>query len=305
MTSIQRQLKITLETVTPLFLAGADPKGDPELRPPAFRAAMRYWWRAALGGVIGDNLSRLTELESRVFGSTKFASPIGLRLKQLAKLNGETALILPHKGGASRRCIPEGTRFELTLSAHFTCDADIWQAACAALQIALSFGGVGLRSRRGHGTLRIVATSDAQLIQRSPIQVDDWKRYLKDSAERLIKSAQTLAGATVSAPSALGKYPRASKDSKIRLCSSPVKSSSVDTIVHVMSKMPNVPWVGSIKPQRQASPLWVHPIHIEKGYGLLLVTLPSNFKGSNNHELNKLLDENFYGDDLSIQGWNK
>jgi len=42
-------LTITLETVTPLFLGGADPRGAPELRPPAFRGAMRYWLRAALG----------------------------------------------------------------------------------------------------------------------------------------------------------------------------------------------------------------------------------------------------------------
>jgi CRISPR-associated protein Cmr1 len=45
-------LAVTLETVTPVFLGGADPRGAPELRPPAFRGAMRYWLRAALGGVI-------------------------------------------------------------------------------------------------------------------------------------------------------------------------------------------------------------------------------------------------------------
>lgn len=34
-----------LETVTPLFLAGAD-QTEAELRPPAFRGALRYWFRA-------------------------------------------------------------------------------------------------------------------------------------------------------------------------------------------------------------------------------------------------------------------
>lgn len=36
------ELKLTLETVTPLFLGGADPRGAPELRPPSLRGAMRY-----------------------------------------------------------------------------------------------------------------------------------------------------------------------------------------------------------------------------------------------------------------------
>lgn len=43
------KLTVTLETVTPLFLGGADPRGEPELRPPAFRGTLRYWLRAALG----------------------------------------------------------------------------------------------------------------------------------------------------------------------------------------------------------------------------------------------------------------
>jgi len=43
---------VTLETVTPLFLGGADPRGAPELRAPALRGAMRYWLWTALGGVI-------------------------------------------------------------------------------------------------------------------------------------------------------------------------------------------------------------------------------------------------------------
>ncbi len=45
------QLSVTLETVTPLFLGGADPRGAPDLRSSAFRGALRYWLRAALGMV--------------------------------------------------------------------------------------------------------------------------------------------------------------------------------------------------------------------------------------------------------------
>jgi len=34
-----------LETITPLFMAGADGI-TPELRPPSFKGMMRFWWRA-------------------------------------------------------------------------------------------------------------------------------------------------------------------------------------------------------------------------------------------------------------------
>jgi CRISPR-associated protein Cmr1 len=52
----QKKLTVTLETVTPLFLGGAeaqDRNKPPELRPPAFRGALRYWLQAVLGSVAG------------------------------------------------------------------------------------------------------------------------------------------------------------------------------------------------------------------------------------------------------------
>lgn len=48
-------LTVTLETVTPLFLGAAEPRGGAELRAPSFRGALRYWPRALVGGAIGDN----------------------------------------------------------------------------------------------------------------------------------------------------------------------------------------------------------------------------------------------------------
>ncbi|OPX29474.1 MAG: type III-B CRISPR module RAMP protein Cmr1 [Candidatus Omnitrophica bacterium 4484_171] len=36
------------ETITPMFLAGADGR-TPELRPPSIKGAMRFWWRAMNG----------------------------------------------------------------------------------------------------------------------------------------------------------------------------------------------------------------------------------------------------------------
>jgi len=80
-------MKVTLEAVTPLFLGGADPRGEPELRAASIRGALRFWLRALLGGVIGDkDLDALRKAESAVFGSTDTgASPVVVRIRNLSR----------------------------------------------------------------------------------------------------------------------------------------------------------------------------------------------------------------------------
>ncbi|MDW8002553.1 MAG: type III-B CRISPR module RAMP protein Cmr1, partial [Deltaproteobacteria bacterium] len=82
---LSRNLKkvcVTLETVSPAFLAGSSPRSLPEIRAPSFRGVMRFWLRALLGGVVGDNPKEIFMRESAVFGSTEHASPITIRVKQ-------------------------------------------------------------------------------------------------------------------------------------------------------------------------------------------------------------------------------
>lgn len=77
-----------MQTVTPLFLGGADPRAKPELRAPSFRGALRYWLRAALGGALGDDdagLVGVRRAEAAVFGSTREewggASAVAVRIR--------------------------------------------------------------------------------------------------------------------------------------------------------------------------------------------------------------------------------
>jgi CRISPR-associated protein Cmr1 len=78
---------LCLETITPLFLTGADPRGEPELRAASIRGALRFWLRALLGGVIGDkDLDALRKAEPAVFGSTDTgASPVVVRIRNLSR----------------------------------------------------------------------------------------------------------------------------------------------------------------------------------------------------------------------------
>jgi CRISPR-associated protein Cmr1 len=169
----------TLETVTPLFMAGADPRGSPELRAPSLRGALRYWLRAALGGALGDDdeaIEQLHQREAAVFGSTDGASPVVLRIP------GEpsrTELYRPSRSGRDylywsmageqgkgtppRSLVPVGERFDLELIPRpvprgdpATADLAL-RRAVAALWLLVQLGGVGARSRRTAGSISVVS----------------------------------------------------------------------------------------------------------------------------------------------------
>jgi CRISPR-associated protein Cmr1 len=307
-------LTIVLEAVTPLFLGGADPRGAPELRPPAFRGAMRYWLRAALGGVIGDdNLKALHDLESSVFGSTDFGSPIHVRSRPLdGEPQGNTEKILPHKEGkeaGSRKAIRAGQRFELTLSIPYHVSQEIWKAAIAALRLAVTFGGVGLRSRRGYGTLRVVGSTDPILLPASPTSLQGWKTFAQQTAEKPIKACRQLAQSQQvpvldQPPNGPASFPCANKKGLIILCDLKA-SSAMNAVIQFMQKVPKDPAFGGIQP-RQASPLWVRPIQTdENGYGLLFLVLASKLKtGTDSTKVQEFLDKHFKGKHLQAKGWN-
>lgn len=183
------RLTVTLETVTPLFLAGANPRGAPELRPPAFRGALRYWLRAALGGVYGDSdegLAQVRRLEAEILGSTEEktggASAIAVRISPPASLPTATYASSRRSGGQravpsgrdylywsmdasgsvekgnyqpAKQYVPAGTRFDLCLCPRTGAvrAAEKIEQAAAALWLLVQLGGVGSRARRTAGSL--------------------------------------------------------------------------------------------------------------------------------------------------------
>lgn len=55
-------ITFTCETITPMFLSGAN-QDVPELRPPSIKGALRFWWRAMNG-----DKTNMKELETEIFG---------------------------------------------------------------------------------------------------------------------------------------------------------------------------------------------------------------------------------------------
>uniref|UniRef100_A0A831TE25 Type III-B CRISPR module RAMP protein Cmr1 n=1 Tax=Thermorudis peleae TaxID=1382356 RepID=A0A831TE25_9BACT len=87
------EVRIPLRTVTPLFLAGADPRGPAELRAASVRGALRFWLRALAGGCYGTGdagLDRLRKLETSVFGAAGGENGVGAS-KVVVSLSGKAA----------------------------------------------------------------------------------------------------------------------------------------------------------------------------------------------------------------------
>lgn len=158
------KVHIILKTVTPLFLGGANPRGAPELRPTPFRGALRFWLRALLGGVLGDDVKAVQDAESKVFGSTQYASPITVQVGSESAPTWRPYRPLLHNPQRAFvfKGIETGYEFTLQLRAR-SGSPSVFDVAAASLALLVLLGGVGKRSRRGFGTLQLKYTEDTNV----------------------------------------------------------------------------------------------------------------------------------------------
>lgn len=166
----------TLTVTTPLF------NGDDTtaLRVSSLRGAMRYWFRALAGTRAGSDITTLAELEQKVFGDTKHASPVRLRItsnntasKSMASPNKPNSSIDPWVGyllgqghyafqkGIVRPFMKPGPSPVITLKVRFSADTAVNSLILASLWLVCAYGGVGARTRRGFGGLRITGVTGA------------------------------------------------------------------------------------------------------------------------------------------------
>lgn len=168
---------------------GADATG---MRVPSLLGAMRFWFRAMAGAHLGTDLVALREWEGRVFGraaagntdgNDNAASPIQWRIPRQPSVvpAGQKPSWLPSFGkdhardhtddrwivyllgqglGNLRNCtlerpyVPPGETIELRLRMRRD-DPVALSLALGSLWLTATFGGVGARTRRGFGGIRI------------------------------------------------------------------------------------------------------------------------------------------------------
>ena len=166
-----------LETVTPLFLSGAD-QTTAELRPPAFRGALRYWFRAIAGGIVP--LAEVQKWEKKVFGSNDNGGAVIIRvqskevfstksLKRDQETLGLSYLLFSTYGGGGkppRGCFPPESSIKLVLQVRPMAEDGLncLKIATAAMWLLIYLGGIGSRSNRGGGNL---------LIKSEPLKINE------------------------------------------------------------------------------------------------------------------------------------
>ena len=147
-------ITFTCETITPMFLSGADGT-TPELRAPSIKGALRFWWRALHGHLpLGD----LKKREGEIFGDNNHKSKFTLFVKELNLKIGKAAPT-PHRS-FEISCIKEGSTFQVTLN--IPVETPQWNMEKCKLLFELTciLGDFGKRARRGMGSVDIIACSD-------------------------------------------------------------------------------------------------------------------------------------------------
>jgi CRISPR-associated protein Cmr1 len=201
-----KRLTFDLEFITPAFIGGANQQA--ELRPASFVGLLRWWWRALKGEC---NIEKLREEEVKIFGGIaknlrkeeiKMASPVYLRVEgdvrkgnnliNQCRLNAGVGYLyhfVTVKG--KREFIEPDSRLRLTLIGK----DEVLKHYIASLWALVFLGGVGARSRRGGGNLRVVSYEPKDLVEDLEISftpTDNLREWLIEN----IKNAKKLVGSS-------------------------------------------------------------------------------------------------------------
>lgn len=147
------------EAITPIFSTGANTK-KAEIRPTEIKALMRFWWRAMNPHLTLDGTKLLKEEEGEIFGSSAEGvgkSKFAVRVDNCEEYLDYTKKLNFHPKSKGNRtpalpCFAAGTRFRIILSGKGELTT-----AQNLLTISLILGGIGKRSRRGYGSIKITS----------------------------------------------------------------------------------------------------------------------------------------------------
>ncbi len=196
-------LTVTLSAVTPLFIGGAEPNARAEIRVSSLKGLLRYWYRALDGAYARQERPGEPTREECFFGSeTAGQSPCLLRLEQWIegcsswkqqRFENGTAYLGYSLGlrPNDRKAIPTGTSFTLRVTSHpVRGTAEARQAWLAALWLLVHIGGIGARSRRGFGSLRVEKWEGWEECSSLPLPCqastpDEWKAQMEAGLQRL------------------------------------------------------------------------------------------------------------------------
>lgn len=192
-------IRLDVETLTATLLH-VEPEGEARWRAAPFPGLARWWFRALVGASIP--LDEVHQREAEIFGTAEEPSAVTFRI-----FPDTSSRMAPRKfdvnpgsqRNAMRSAIPPGSKATMEIApVNDTSDAEAAvRQTYAALWAALYFGGVGQRSRRGAGRLKI---SHAQgLVAPKPVPVSSPTDYAR-GLEQGVREVRALLGVSVFRP---------------------------------------------------------------------------------------------------------
>jgi CRISPR-associated protein Cmr1 len=160
---------IHCKTTAPLFMAGAEPKSNPELRPAGIKGCMRFIWRAVhCAGDVDELRTKEGELFGNAYGgkATK-QSDMRMRIEHRQLAIGKEDM-LPHKNlgeyDGKRKdfkipAIKSGFSFDVIVTSLKDTEAHVNYIRLFVVTSLLY--GFGRRSRKGFGTVAITGIEGA------------------------------------------------------------------------------------------------------------------------------------------------
>ena len=171
----------TYAIITPLFGGGVEPgEADPisVVRASEVRGQLRFWWRATRGGQFGVDLNALRDAEEQIWGGPARMhkgnpvggqSPVqvavslqnpGTPIRQFQR-NGQSLPIAHPSSLISYGTFPlRSVAGALRIGVRFTLMITFPQAADLEVESTLwaweNFGGLGARTRRGFGAIKLI-----------------------------------------------------------------------------------------------------------------------------------------------------
>lgn len=183
-----KRLECQLELLTPAFLGSHEPRKLDEItpvRPHSVRGLLRWWFRTAAATLLwplDDTpqgrervISELRRVESAIFGSTKQSSTLVVLPPEVERLRSGPYEVPDAKRSPGLRYLGYGLfegkapcaiypgTFSLTLGLRRDAPG-VPELLGATLWLWTTLGGLGARSRRGYGSLRLVrAATDLKI----------------------------------------------------------------------------------------------------------------------------------------------
>lgn len=174
------EIRADCELVTPMYgggVAAGDVDEAMPIRSSALRGQLRFWWRLLNGN--GQTSSDLFREEIELFGGITRDGPRASRVSVRVETESEPRVVLKNAlvdlpdyafmgPNAELRLLQDGFKWKLAITG---CPAERFDQLIAAMRWWASFGGVGARTRRGLGSVRVRAEGITPVNEQEVLQL--------------------------------------------------------------------------------------------------------------------------------------